>query len=51
MESSRLKQFNVACPKCGSKKEISVPESLFVQKKFGTVKIKIPQGAVCKDLT
>jgi len=49
MESSRLKQFNVACPKCGSKKEISVPESLFVQKKFGTVKIKIPQGAVCKD--
>ena len=49
MESSRLKQFNIACPKCGSKKEISVPESLFVQKKFGTVKIKIPQGAVCKD--
>ena len=49
MESSRLKQFKVTCPKCGSKKEISVPESLFVQKKFGTVKIKIPQGAVCKD--
>ena len=49
MESSRLKQFDVACPKCGIGKEISVPESLFVQKKFGTVKIKIPQGVVCKD--
>jgi len=49
MESSNLKQFNVACPKCGIKKDISVPDSLFTQKKFGTVKIKIPQGAVCKD--
>ena len=49
MESARLKQFDVTCPKCGSGKEISVPDSLFLQKKFGTVKIKVPQGAVCKD--
>ena len=49
MESARLKQFDVTCPKCGSGKEISVPHSLFLQKKFGTVKIKVPQGAVCKD--
>jgi hypothetical protein len=49
MESARLKQFDVTCPKCGSGKIISVPDSLFVQKKFGTVKIKVPQGAVCKD--
>lgn len=44
-----LKVFNVSCPKCGVAKQISVPESLFVQKKFGTVKIKIPQGAVCME--
>ena len=49
MESARLKQFDVTCPKCGGGKIISVPDSLFVQKKFGTVKIKVPQGAVCKD--
>jgi len=47
--SSSLKGFKVACPKCGTEKQINVPESLFYQKKFGTVKIKIPQGAVCKD--
>ncbi|MBY8980080.1 MAG: hypothetical protein KGD72_06800 [Candidatus Lokiarchaeota archaeon] len=49
MESSRLKKFDISCPKCGIEKEISVPDSLFLQKKFGTVKIKVPQGAVCKD--
>jgi hypothetical protein len=47
--SSSLKGFVVACPRCGTEKQINVPESLFYQKKFGTVKIKIPQGAVCKD--
>ncbi|GAJ10541.1 unnamed protein product, partial [marine sediment metagenome] len=47
--SVALKGFSVACPKCGAKKRINVPESLFYQKKFGTVKIKVPQGAVCKD--
>ena len=49
MEGVRLKQFDVSCPKCGIGKEISVPDSLFLQKKFGTVKIKVPQGVVCKD--
>jgi len=44
-----LKKFDVTCPKCGVGREISVPESLFLDKKFGTVKIKIPQGAVCKE--
>lgn len=47
--SSNLKGFNVACPKCGEEKQINVPESLFYQKKFGTIKIKVPQGAVCKN--
>ena len=49
MESARLKRFDISCPKCGSGKEISVPDSLFLQKKFGTVKIKVPQGAVCNE--
>jgi hypothetical protein len=47
--SSRLKKFKVSCPRCGAGKEISVPESLFYDKKFGTVKIKVPQGVVCKE--
>ncbi|MBA7511725.1 hypothetical protein ES705_03721 [subsurface metagenome] len=47
--SSRLKKFEVSCPRCGAGREISVPESLFFDKKFGTVKIKVPQGAVCKE--
>ena len=47
--SSKLKRFMVSCPRCGVGREISVPESLFFDKKFGTVKIKIPQGAVCKE--
>ena len=49
MESASLKQFDVTCPKCGNGRIISVPGSLFIQKKFGTVKIKVPQGAVCND--
>ena len=44
-----LKEFEVACPKCGDEKRINVPASLFHQKKFGTVKIKVPQGVVCPD--
>ncbi len=47
--STRLRRFEVSCPRCGLGREISVPESLFFDKKFGTVKIKIPQGAVCKE--
>jgi hypothetical protein len=47
--SSSLKGFLISCPKCGTEKQINVPESLFFDKKFGTVKIKVPQGAVCKD--
>jgi len=47
--SKRLNKFKVSCPRCGVGKEISVPESLFYDKKFGTVKIKVPKGAVCKE--
>ena len=40
--------FEVSCPKCGKGKEISIPNSLFDNKQFGTIKIKVPQGAVCE---
>jgi hypothetical protein len=47
--SRRFNKFEVSCPRCGVGREISVPESLFYDKKFGTVKIKVPKGAVCKE--
>jgi hypothetical protein len=45
---TQLLKFEVSCPKCGKGKEIGIPKSLFANKQFGTVKIKVPQGAVCE---
>jgi hypothetical protein len=44
---SRL--IEIACPNCGSEKAVNIPETLFSEKKFGHVKIEVPQGAVCQD--
>ncbi|MFX1592205.1 MAG: hypothetical protein ACFFB6_07190 [Promethearchaeota archaeon] len=44
---SRL--IEIACPNCGSEKAVNIPETLFTEKKFGHIKIEVPQGAVCKD--
>jgi len=35
--------------RCGLKKDVQVPLSLFSEKKFGHVKIQVPKGAVCQD--
>jgi hypothetical protein len=43
------KQVKIACPSCGVEKVVNVPLSLFAEKKFGHVKIQVPQGAVCPD--
>ncbi len=43
------KQLNVVCPICGLDKSITVPEAIFAQKKFGTIKIQVPMGAVCSE--
>ncbi|MFX0003771.1 MAG: hypothetical protein ACFE9C_01930 [Candidatus Hodarchaeota archaeon] len=43
------KYINIACPSCGSEKIVNIPLSLFTEKKFGHVKIQVPQGAVCPD--
>ncbi len=45
---AQLLNFEVSCPKCGKGKEIRIPNSLFTDKQFGTVKVKVPQGAVCE---
>ncbi len=45
----QCRYINIACPSCGSEKTITIPETLFTEKKFGHVKIQVPQGAVCPD--
>ncbi|MFX1259069.1 MAG: hypothetical protein ACFFAN_14515 [Promethearchaeota archaeon] len=48
METNK-KLIELKCPICQTEKTIKIPEALFSQKKFGTVKIQIPIGAVCPD--
>jgi len=44
-----FKILEVVCPTCRKAKNINIPEAVFSQKKFGTVKIQIPMNAVCPD--
>lgn len=46
--SEELKELEVTCPICEKIENINVPGSIFKQKKFGTIKIQIPPGAVCE---
>jgi len=43
------KEIEVTCPICSLVKVIKVPMRIFSQKKFGTIKIQVPQGGVCKE--
>jgi hypothetical protein len=43
------KQIKVTCPICGIEKNINIPETIFSQKKFGTIKIQVPTNAVCPE--
>lgn len=43
------KSIDVACPQCGEEKVIRVPEQLFSRKKYGHIKVQVPQGAVCQN--
>lgn len=45
----QCKYINITCPICGLEKTVNIPETLFTEKKFGHVKIQVPQGAVCQD--
>jgi hypothetical protein len=49
MLSETYKVLQVECPICGRVKNINIPERVFTQKKFGTIKIQIPTNAVCPD--
>ncbi|MFX1522823.1 MAG: hypothetical protein ACFFCC_04880 [Promethearchaeota archaeon] len=44
-----FKVLEITCPTCGEMKNINVPESIFSQKKFGTIKIQVPVNAVCSE--
>ncbi|MFX1387894.1 MAG: hypothetical protein ACFE9M_11810 [Promethearchaeota archaeon] len=49
MMAEPFKLLEVVCPTCGKMKNINIPEAVFTQKKFGTVKIQIPINAVCPE--
>lgn len=44
-----FRNIEVSCPVCQMVKKIKIPNQIFDQKRFGTVKIQIPQGGVCSD--
>lgn len=46
---NNVRQIKLTCPICQNEKEIAVPEKIFAQKKFGSIKIQVPPGAVCPD--
>ena len=43
------KEVELTCPTCQKFKKITVPAAIFSQKKFGTIKIQVPPGAVCRE--
>ena len=43
------KVLRVVCPTCQKAKNINIPEAVFSQKKFGTIKIQIPVNEVCPE--
>ena len=43
------KILQITCPVCGETRGINIPEKVFEQKQFGTIKIQVPVGAVCSD--
>ncbi|MFX1256824.1 MAG: hypothetical protein ACFFAN_03115 [Promethearchaeota archaeon] len=47
--SSRYKKIYVTCPICKTSKYLDFPRVLFSQKKNRSIKIQIPQKAVCPD--
>lgn len=46
---ANYRQLSVTCPICGIEKDLNIPEVIFAQKKFGTIKIQVPPMAVCPD--
>ena len=47
--AENYREIEVTCPVCNKSKNIMIPEQIFSQKKFGTIRIQVPQGGVCPD--
>jgi len=43
------KELEATCPFCKAVGTIKIPVQIYSQKKWGTVKIQVPPGAICKD--
>jgi len=43
------REVELTCPVCQTFKKITVPDAIFDQNNFGTIKIQVPLGAVCSD--
>ena len=43
------KELEVTCPFCKAVGKITIPVEIYSQKKWGTVKIQVPPGAICKE--
>lgn len=43
------KELEVACPFCKAVGKIKIPREIYSHKKWGTVKIQVPSGAICKE--
>ncbi|MFX1408422.1 MAG: hypothetical protein ACFFBW_15835, partial [Promethearchaeota archaeon] len=43
------KEIEVSCPICQIVRKIKIPEAIFNQKKFGTIKVQVPKGGICKE--
>lgn len=46
---NETREVSLTCPICKKKNTINVPEKVFEQKQFGSIKIQVPPGAVCPD--
>ena len=50
VEKDQMSQeVELTCPTCQTFRKITVPAAIFAQKKFGTIKIQVPPGAVCRE--
>ena len=43
------KELEATCPFCKAVGTITIPVQIYSQKKWGTVKIQVPPGAICKE--
>ncbi len=44
-----FREIEITCPVCKKVKSIRIPEQIITQKKFGVIRIQVPQGGVCPD--